>query len=629
MLDGMRKAAQGGIGRLIMVLVMGLIIFSFVVWGIGDMLRGFTSDKVATVGSASITAQQFQSEFQNVLYQYQRRSKVPLTGAQARAAGIDQQVLQRLIDEAALDQRTASLGLSISDLSIADAARADPQMKDASGNFNRALFDQALRDSGLTERAFFAKQKQIYLRQQLEYSLVNGFKAPKALLAALDGIQSQTRTIDYFTLPASAAGEIATPGADTLKTYSEDRKGEYRAPEYRAINLLLVSPASIAKPGDVTDEDAKAVYEKSKDTRFTSPEKRKLQQIVFPNESDAVAADARLKAGESFDDLAKERKLGDTDLDLGEISKTDIFDPAIGEAAFALPAPGVTGVVKGKFGFLLLRVVSITSGAVKPYDYVAKEIKTGIATSRASSDVQAIHDKIEDARVSGKPLTEAAKAVGLEARTIDAVDSSGLDPKGQAMDVPEKGPVLRAVFASDVGVDDAAVNTKDRGYVWFDVVKVEPARDRTLDEVKDKVEAAWRAEETQKALSARAADFVKQIDAGATVQALAQTAGVEAKTAAGIKRSGGIELPETLVNAVFAVGPDRAGSARTPEGRVVFKISADATPAYDAAAPGAKTSADRLNDAMQSDFVEQYLAALKRTVGVKINMQVLQAAEGP
>lgn len=629
MLDGMRKAAQGGIGRFIMAVVMGLIIFSFVVWGIGDMLRGFTSDKVATIGSASITAQQFQSEFQDLLYQYQRRSKVPLTSAQARAVGLDQQVLQRMIDETALDQRTASLGLSISDQTIADAARSDPEMLDASGNFNRALFDQKLRDSGLTERAFFAKQKQIYLRQQLEYALVDGFKAPKALLAALDGIQTQTRSIDYFTLPPSAAGDVPAPGADALKTYYEDRKLEYRAPEYRAVNLLLVSPASLAKPDEVSDDDARAVYEKSKDTRFTSPETRKLQQIVFPTEADAVAADARLKAGENFDDLAKERKLSDADLDLGEISKADIFDPAIGEAAFALPAPGVTGVVKGKFGFLLLRVVSITPDAVKPYEDVAKEIKTGIAASRASNEVQAIHDKIEDARVAGKSLPEAAKANGLEARTIDAVDSAGLDPKGQPVDVPEKGPVLRAIFASDVGVDDAAINTKDRGYVWFDVVKVDPAHDLPLDEVKDKVEAAWRAEQTQTALSAKAADFVKQLNSGANVQSLAQGAGLEAKTVAGVKRAGGIELPESLVNAVFAVGPDQAGSARTPEGRVVFKVTADTTPPYDAAAPGAKTAADRLNEALQNDFVEEYIAALKRSIGVKIDQRVLQAAEGP
>ena len=42
MLESMRNAAQGVVGKAIMTVVMGLIIVSFVIWGVGDMLRGFT-----------------------------------------------------------------------------------------------------------------------------------------------------------------------------------------------------------------------------------------------------------------------------------------------------------------------------------------------------------------------------------------------------------------------------------------------------------------------------------------------------------------------------------------------------------------------------------------------------------
>ena len=43
---------------MVMAIVMGLIIVSFVIWGVGDMFRGFSSDKVASVGGESVTAQQ-------------------------------------------------------------------------------------------------------------------------------------------------------------------------------------------------------------------------------------------------------------------------------------------------------------------------------------------------------------------------------------------------------------------------------------------------------------------------------------------------------------------------------------------------------------------------------------------
>ena len=628
MLDGMRRAAKGGIGRVVMAIVMGLIIVSFVIWGVGDMLRGFTSDKVASVGGESVTAQQFQNEMQNLIYQYQRRSKVPLTNATAHALGLDSMVLRRLITDAAVDQRARTLGLAISDETIAAAARADPSMQDASGQFNRAMFDQALRDSGLSERGFFAQRRKEYLRQQLEFALVDGVDAPKPLVEALAGAEAQTRAIDYFVLPSGAAGDIPAPSSETLQAYYNDRKSSWRAPEYRAIDTLLVSPASLAKPSEVSDEDAKAAYEKEKDARFTSPEKRKLQQIVFPTEAEAAEAEAKIKAGASFDDIAKARNLTATDMDLGEVTKADTFDHAIGDAAFALPGPGVTDVIKGQFGYLIVRVLAVTPSSVKSYAEVADIVKKDIATRGAANDVTTIHDKIEDARVSGKSLGEAAKTVGLEVRNIPAVDAQGLDPSGAAVDLPDKEALLRAVFASDIGVDDAPLDTKDHGFLWFDVAKVDPARDRPFDEVKDAVEKQWRADEVSKALSAKAADLVKQIDAGASVASLAQAAGVEAKSAADIRRRGGASLAATVVAAVFALPPDKAGSASVPEGRLVFKITSDTTPPYEPADPGVKTAAERLDGGLREGVIDQYIAALQQQLGVTINRQVLQAAEG-
>ncbi|HEY1943566.1 MAG TPA: SurA N-terminal domain-containing protein [Roseiarcus sp.] len=628
MLDGIRKATQGWLGRAIMTIVLGLIIVSFVIWGVGDMFRGFVSDKVADVGGESITAQEFQSALQTLMYQYQMRAKMSLTNAQAHALGLDNEVLQRLIAEAALDQRARSLGLGISDETIAAAVRADPNMQDATGHFSRDRFDAALRDSGLSERGFFAAQSKAYLRQQIELALVDGLTAPQALVDALARVDAQTRAIDYVVLPPSAAGEIKAPSADALKSYFDDRKASYRAPEYRGFTVVVASPSTLAKPGEVTDEDAKAAYDKDKDTRFTTPEKRKLQQILFPNDAEAGEAEAKIKAGASFDDIVKARKLSPADVDLGETTKAAMFDHTIADAAFALPDGGVSDIVKGQFGPVIVRVVSITPGSVKPFAEVEDTLKKEIATSRAAADVQTLHDKIEDARVSGKSLADAAKAVDIEPRMIQAVDAEGLDPAGSSVDLPEKAQLLRAVFASDVGVDDAALQTADHGYLWFEVAKIDPARDRAFDEVKDKVETQWRADEVARALGAKALDMVKQLDSGATLASLAQPAGLEVQTAADIRRSGGDGLAPSVVSAIFATPPSGAGSAASVNGRVVFKITADATPPTKFDDPTTKASAERLNGALQSSLVDQYVTALEHELGVSIHQNVLQAAGG-
>ncbi len=628
MLDGLRKASQGTIGKLVMTVVMGLIIFSFVIWGVGDMLRGFSSNTVAKVGSTTITAQQYQNELQSALYRAQRQFRQPLTPQQARALGLDAQVLDGLIDQAIIDERARDLGLGMSDDAIAELVRSEPSLRDSNGRFDRNKFDSILREQGLNERAFVARQREAYLRQQIQSSLTSGMTAPKPLVDALQATRGQTREIAYFTLGTAAAGDIPSPAEEALKTYYDEHKAVWRAPELRGFDALVVTPATLAKPQDVSDDDARAQYDRDRDTKYTVAEKRKLQQIVFPTEAEAQEASAKIKAGASFDDVAKARNLNEADLDIGEVTKTGAFDPAIADAAFALPQGGVSDPIKGQFGFVLARVVAITPGEVKPFDAVKDAVKQEIAAGRATDQVQALHDKIEDAKTSGKTVAEAARSVGLEAKSYAGVDRQGHDASGADAAVPEKEVLLPSVFASDVGVDDEALNTRDHGYIWFSVTRIDPAHDRAFDDVKTKVVDAWRAEEIAKRLADTAAEDAKKLNSGADIAELAKAAGAEVKTAKDIKRAGGGGLPQEVVNAVFGVGPDRAGSAVSADGRLVFKVTADAFPEVAAGDPEAASVPDRIKNETGNAIVEQYVNALKREIGVTIDRKVLQSAEG-
>jgi peptidyl-prolyl cis-trans isomerase D len=628
MLDGMRKISHHWIGRAVLSVLFGLLIVSFVIWGVGDMFRGFVPDKVAEVGGQSISTQQYQNALQTLMFRIQSRTHRNLTSAQAHDLGLDRQVLGNLISDAALDVRATSLGMAISEASIVAAVRSDRGFQDASGQFNPAAFDQALRDSGLTERGFFAAQSRAYMRQQIETPLIDGLSAPKPLVDLLVRVEAQTRAIDYVALPPSAAGDIPAPADDVLKAYFNDRKGQYRAPEYRALEILLVDPTTLANPAEVSDDDAKANYDNVRDARFATPEKRRLQQIVFPDQASAEDAEAKIKAGASFDDIVTARSLKPADVDLGETTKAAMFDKTIADAAFALPQDGVSEVVKGQFGPAIVRVVSITPGSTKSFDEVKDTLKKEIAADRVAGQVQGVHDKIEDARVSGKTLAESAKSVGFEARAIAAVDAQGRDDKGAALDLPAQAELLASAYASDVGVDNAPLQTSNRGWLWFEVMKVDPARERTFDEVKDQVEKQWRAQEVAKALSAKADDMVKQIEGGATPESLAQGAGLEAKSAADLHRSGGAGLAPALVNAIFTVPAGGAGSAATPEGRVVFKVTADATPPTKFDDPAVKTIATQLTEGLQTSVIAQYVSALEAELGVKIHQNVLQSAAG-
>ena len=396
------------------------------------------------------------------------------------------------------------------------------------------------------------------------------------------------------------------------------------------MTILALEPDTIANAAEVTDADAEAAYQKiaGKDPQFGAPEKRDLQQILFPNDADAAAAEAKLKTGASFDALVKDRGLKAEDTDIGETTKDAMLDKDEANAVFALPQGGVSGVLKSQFGPVIVRVKGITPSTVKPYAEVADAVKKQVSASRAGDKIQALHDKIEDARVSGKTILEAAKAVGLTGQSIAAVDAAGRDPKGAPVNLPDGPELLRAAFASDVGLDEAALNTKDGGFIWFEISKIDPAHDLTFEEAKPEVEKQWRAEEVDKALAGKADDLVKQISAGGNIADAAKSASAEVKTAIDVHRAEQGSLPESVVAAIFRQPADGAGSAATPDGRVVFKITADRTPPVDFADARVKAMASELDTATRESLLDQYVAALRKALGVSIHQDVLQSAEG-
>ena len=136
MLEGLRVASQNWIGRTIMGLVMGFIAISFAVWGIGDVFRGFSSQRLVKIGGGEITVEAFRASYQNELRRLQQRLRRGITNEEARRAGLDQQVLDRLITDMSLDQRARALGLSISEDETQKLLKAEKVFQGVSGEFD-------------------------------------------------------------------------------------------------------------------------------------------------------------------------------------------------------------------------------------------------------------------------------------------------------------------------------------------------------------------------------------------------------------------------------------------------------------------------------------------------------------
>jgi peptidyl-prolyl cis-trans isomerase D len=629
MLRGIRKASANWLGRTVMGAVMGLLVLSFAIWGINDIFRGFGRSTVAKIGSTEIPIEEFRRVYNERLQQLSRQVGQPVTPEQASAAGLDRQVLSEMVAEAGLDQRIRQLHLAIPDSEIVERITADPTFKSPTGSFDRLRFQQLIRSAGYTEQRFIAEQRKVALRREIVDSLTAALPVPKAWLSAINQFQNEERSIAYLQLGPAQAGDIPQPTADELNKYFEARKILFRAPEYRKVSTIQVTPTDLGKWMDISEADIKAAYEEHHN-RYVTPERRHVEQMVFPKIEDADTAAARLKDGLTFAALAGERGLKDQDIDLGTVPKSEIVDPAVADAAFSLKEGEVSAPIKGRFGTVIVTVIKIEPEQTKPLADVTAQIRNDIAAERAKSQVRALHDQIEDARAGGSTLEEAAKKANLQLVNYE-IDRSGRDPSGKPVsNLPHAADVIAAAFTSDVGVENDPV-TADGGYVWYDVTTITPAHDRTLDEVKSEVEARWREDEIATRLKAKAADFLDKLKNGASLDDVAKAENLKVESADNLQRNKPAPgLSAKIVGSVFRTAKDAFGSAAggQPTDWVVFRVTAVSAPKVDANLPEEKRIEETLQSQENNDILGQYVSWLQEELGLSVNQAALAQALG-
>src|SRR3981189_2018682 len=237
MLRGMRKASSNWLGKIIMATVMGVLIISFGVWGIADIFRGFGQSTLAKIGHTEISINEFRQLYTEKLQQISRQFGPPLTPDQARAFGLDRQLLQQTIAEAALDEEARRIGLGQSEAETMRMIVNDPNFKGVGGAFDPARFQATIRQFGFTEQRYVADQRRVSLRRQIAGTISAGLEPPKVLIEALSRFQNEQRSIEYVKLDAAQAGPIDPPSPETLAGYFDDHKTQFRRPDYPHITL--------------------------------------------------------------------------------------------------------------------------------------------------------------------------------------------------------------------------------------------------------------------------------------------------------------------------------------------------------------------------------------------------------
>ena len=624
MLRGLRNASSNWLGKAVMAAVVGFLVISFAIWGIGDIFRGFGRSTVAKIGRTEITVEQFRTLYNDRLQQYSRQAGRAIGPEQARQLGLDRLVIGQVVSEILLDERARVLGLALSDAEVAKQITADPAFQGLNGQFDRARFEQVIRNAGFTEARFVAEQRRRLLRRELAGTIASGLSAPKALVEAASRYENEQRSVEFVLLDRAQAGEIPPPAPEVLAKYFEERKNFFRAPEYRKLVVVSLIPTEQARWMEISDADIKRAYEE-RHARYVTPERRHVLQIDFPNAEAASAAAERIAKGASFADIAKELGKNEKDIDLGTVTKAAMIDRTAADAAFALKEGEVSAPVQGRFGTVLVQVLKIEPEQIRSLEQVAGELKQELATARAKTEVFDVYNKIEDARAEGKLLAETAATLKLEARTIEAVDRSGRDPAGMPVNLPDAQRLLPLAFTTDVGVERDPLQFQD-GYIWFDVVGITPSRERPLDEVKEQVETRWRDQEIATRLNTKATEIVDKLKAGGTLANVATADHLKLEALSGLKRGDASgALSTAAVDAVFRTAKDAVGTAEAqePGEQVVFRVTEIVVPPLDMASEEVKRTVDTLNRGLSEDLLSEYIARLESEVGVTINQSAL------
>ncbi|MBX9588697.1 MAG: SurA N-terminal domain-containing protein [Hyphomonadaceae bacterium] len=628
MLDSMRR----GVTNIFTKFLLALLIVAFAVWGIGDVVRRSTQGALAKVGSTEITTDEYRQAYQDELQSVSRRLGHRITPAQAKLLGLETRTLARLIGFAAIDIHARKLGLTVAENIVANVIRADPAFAGPTGQFSKSQFNQAIRQSGYqSESQYIQARHRDILREQLTETLGAGAGPPPSYLKLLYHFNEETRTLEYMVPDYDKHIKIADPDDSALREFYDQKKRQYIALEQRKANLLLLTRDESLLRISVSDDETKATYEATKGT-YNIPEKRRIAQLTFADKAAADKAYAELSKAKNFEEAATKLGFPAADVDLGLLTRAEMIDSKIADAAFALKKNELSPPVQGQFSVALLRVSEIQPGKQRTFDEVKGEIRDRIGGERIVQKLQELHDAVEAERAKGKPLKDIAEQLKLPFREIAEIDRLGRTADGKAaVGHSEAGRIAEAIFEASPGVETEAVELADGGYAWFDVVSTTPERQKPFEEVKAEVRVHYIEAERRREMAAFAQKQAERITAGEGIDKVAKELGIKVMRTEPLKRSAAPPgLPASAVKQAFALAKGTATSVPSPDekSRVILRV-ADITRAPDPTPAQTEALKAELAKQVRIDLLEQYVSGLRTRYGVSVNETLLKEALGP
>lgn len=525
MLNQLRDAARSWVAGVF----IALLVVSFAIWGVSDIFTSGGRDTVVSVGKQKVSAARLQQDFERELSRLSQQYGFDVTRDLARAQGVDQGVLSRLIYEAALRQKAEDLGLRVSDARLARELTTIPAFIDPiSGRFDQATYFTLLSNNQLTPAQFEASLRDDLIQRQLAAAIGGGVRAPDVLARTRLRYARESRSVSYVAIPAEAAGAIAPPTDEELASFYAEREAAYTVPERRAFSFVTLTADDFLRDVPITGEALREAYEARADTLRT-PETRDVVEMTAPDESTAQNVALRLRAGEEPDAIAEALGLAAPNR-YDDAEAGALLTPASDEAAFATEVGAVSDPVDGGIAWIVVRVDAVTPSTQTTFEDAREDLRADLARDGAAELLFDAIDALEEARGRGARLEDAATDAKIPVFSYDVVARNGMDADGLRPAIFASHPELvrQAFDLAAVGVESELTEFGEDGYVVVRLDRIAPAEVPALSDVEDMVRATYLAFEREKRIADLAEVAKAALEAGETPSAAAAAVGAGA-----------------------------------------------------------------------------------------------------
>ncbi|MBM3566770.1 MAG: parvulin peptidyl-prolyl isomerase, partial [Alphaproteobacteria bacterium] len=462
-LDSLRRGSTSLIARIL----FALLVVSFAAWGIGDFLTpGRQDNVVATVGDASISAAEVERQAEGEIRRLREMLGPRFDREQARALGLYNAVLARLIQDAVLDEAARRAGLVVADRALRAEIEATPTFRGAQGTFDRERFRQFLMTAGFSEAGYIDLLRRAVLRDSVVEAAPVPPAPPKAAVDAVYRERFEKRSAETVLIRDDAQTAPAAPSNEEVAAFHRDNAARFTAPEYRALTVARMSADEVAREIAVSEEDIRHAFE-IRSAEFDHPERRRLRQMVFGDEAAAKRAAEALKQGGDFAAIARDQaKMDPAAVDLGLIARDQMPSDLAGPV-FALAAGGVSEPLQSPLGWHIVQVVAVEPARKATFDEMRATLAKDVAREKAMDGLIGLANRFEDALGGGASLEDAAAKVGIRVLKVAAIDARGNGPDGKPVSgegLPALDVLAPVAFATEENTESPLTEMGNDGY---------------------------------------------------------------------------------------------------------------------------------------------------------------------